>query len=86
MVETLVESWQFRSLPSERNRRPLFQVQVGLCQEELKGPLKRWNKLIYRTHKFMEVILKATETTRIRFKILLPFTLLAALLDVPGRV
>ena len=30
----------------------------------------------------MEVILKATETTRIRFKILLPFTLLAALLDV----
>ena len=34
----------------------------------------------------MEVILKATETTRTRFKDLLPFTLLAALLDVPGRV
>ena len=34
----------------------------------------------------MEVILKATETTRTRFKILLPFTLLAALLDVPGLI
>ena len=43
-------------------------------------------KLTSRTHKFMKAILKATETTRTRFKVLLTFTLLAVLLDVPGLI
>ena len=34
----------------------------------------------------MEAILKATETTRTRFKVLLPFTLLAVLSDAPGLI
>ena len=52
----------------------------------MKGPLKWYYKLTYRTHKFMEAILKATETTRTRFKVLLPFTLLAVLSDAPGLI